>query len=79
MYLIKTVSEALTCMRSDFSAWECTGEMMVSGVGHLLEASGAGERVCSSVLEVAKTGHLFRIVLQSNMTVVNVTRSYAAA
>ena len=49
MYFTETVSEALACMRSDFSAWECTGEIVVSGVGHLLEASCASEWVHSSV------------------------------
>ena len=78
MYFIETVSEALACMRSDFSARECTGEIVVSGVGHLLKASGASERAYFSVREVAKTVHLFCFVLQPNMTVVKVTRSYTA-
>jgi hypothetical protein len=43
MDLTETVSEVLVCMRSDFSARECTG------VGLLLETSGASERAHSSV------------------------------
>jgi hypothetical protein len=66
-------------MRSDFSACECTGELVVTGVVRLLEASGDSERAYSSVLEVAKTVHLFCFVLQSHMTVVKVTRSCATA
>jgi hypothetical protein len=60
-----------------FSARECTGEMVVSGVGHLLEVSGTSERAYSSVRYVAKTMHWFHFVLQPSMTVVKVTRSYA--
>jgi hypothetical protein len=64
-------------MHSGFSDCECTGELVVSGVEHFLEASGASEGAYCSVQEVAKTVQLFCFVLQSNMTVVKVTRSYA--
>lgn len=45
MYLIERFSEALARMSSDFSIRECSGETEATGVGHLLQTSGAGGRL----------------------------------